>query len=189
EEGIAFLKGLLDGSVALDGLAVDADLRWALVIALARVGAAGEPEIDVELDRDDTISGRQQAAAARAAQPYAAAKEQAWNDAAVRDDVPNETQRMVAASFQRTGQDEVLLPYADRYLELAGGVWETKGTQLATTILTFLFPRGIPTREVADKVDAWPASTDANPAARRLVSEGRADLERALRGQERDARA
>jgi len=189
DDAVALLSGLLDGSARLEGLTVDTDLRWALVTALARVGAIGDVEIDAELERDDTISGRQQAAAARAAQPTAAAKERAWEDAAVRDDVPNETQRMIAASFQRTGQDEVLLPYVDRYLALAGEVWEAKGTQLATTILLYLFPRGIPTRAVADKVDAWLASTEANPAARRLVSEGRADLERALRAQELDTRS
>ncbi|MPZ96013.1 MAG: hypothetical protein GEU96_14170, partial [Propionibacteriales bacterium] len=59
----------------------------------------------------------------------------------------------------------------------------------ATTVLMYLFPRSIATREVAAKVDRWLADTDANPAARRLVSEGRADLERALRGQERDSQA
>ncbi|HET7328251.1 MAG TPA: aminopeptidase N [Nocardioidaceae bacterium] len=189
QESADLLARLLSGSATLAGLTVDTDLRWTLVTGLARVGAIDEADIEAELERDNTISGRQQAAAATAARPTAAAKDRAWNDAVVRDDVPNETQRMIAASFQRPGQEEVLLPYVDRYLELASGVWEAKGTQLATTILLLLFPRGIPTREVADKVDAWLDTAQANPAARRLVLEGRADLERALRAQQRDAQA
>jgi aminopeptidase N len=40
---------------------------------------------------------------------------------------------------------------------------------------------------VTDKVDAWLKSTTANPAAKRYVSEGRADLERALLAQALDA--
>jgi aminopeptidase N len=50
-----------------------------------------------------------------------------------------------------------------------------------------MFPRALATREVLDTAQAWLASADANPAARRLVSEGCADMERALRAQERDS--
>ncbi len=185
-EGQQRVRELLDGSALLPGLTVDTDLRWALVTGLARAGAADNGLIDQTLAADDTISGRQQAEAARAARPNEDAKAQAWELAAVRKDVPNETQRMVAASFQRAGQDGVLLPYVERYLELADKVWESRGTQMATTILLYLFPRGVVTREVADTVDRWLAATTANPAARRLVAEGRDDMERALRGQQRD---
>ena len=38
-----------------------------------------------------------------------------------------------------------------------------------------------------DAVDAWLASSDANPAAQRYVREGRADIARALAAQARDA--
>jgi aminopeptidase N len=187
DDTATLLLGLLDGSAAVAGLAVDTDLRWSLLTGLSRAGVVGEKEIDAEMRRDKTIAGRQNAAAARAAQPTAAAKATAWEIATGRDDVPNETQRMVAASFQRPGQQEVLLPYVDRYLDLASHVWEDKGVHTASTALLYLFPRSIATRDVADRVDRWLASTTANPAAVRLVSEGRADLGRALRGQQRDA--
>ncbi|MGH3368101.1 MAG: aminopeptidase N [Nocardioidaceae bacterium] len=182
-----FLHGLLDGTAELPGLTLDTDLRWALVIGLAGMGRLQEDAIDAELVRDDTISGRQHAAAARTALPTAAAKERAWRDATARDDVPNETQRNIATAFQRPGQDELLLPYVDRYLELASTVWERKGTQMATNILILMFPRALPTQEVLDKVTGWLETTEANAAARRLVSEGRADLQRALAAQKRDA--
>ncbi|MGH3356476.1 MAG: aminopeptidase N, partial [Nocardioidaceae bacterium] len=181
------LQGLLDGTTELEGLSIDTDLRWTLVTALAGMGRIDDAAIDAELDRDNTISGRQQAAAARTALPTAAAKERAWYDATARDDVPNETQRSIATAFQRPGQDELLLPYVDHYLELAATVWETRGTQMATNILMLMFPRALPTPQVLDKVRSWLSTTDANPAARRLVSEGQADLERALRAQQRDA--
>ena len=59
---------------------------------------------------------------------------------------------------------------------------------MATNILVLMFPRVLAGQEVLDKVSDWLAGTDANPAARRLVSEGRADIERALDAQRRDAR-
>jgi len=183
-----FLAGLLDGSRGMDGLAVDTDLRWTLVSALARMGRFGEDDIDAELAKDDTISGREQAAAARALRPDPTAKERAWRDAILRDDVPNETQRSIATAFQEPGQDDVLEPYVDKYLDKATTVWEELGTSRASSALMFLFPRVLARQDVLDRVDAWLSSTTANPAAKRLVGEGRADLERALRAQERDAR-
>jgi aminopeptidase N len=182
-----FLTGLLDGRTTVDGLVVDTDLRWTLVTALAGLGRLDEGAIEAELERDNTISGHQQAAGARSALPKEEAKEWAWHNATERDDVPNETQRFIAASFQRAGQDELLMPYVERYLALASTVWEARGTQMASNILVLMFPRVLARQDVLDKVSDWLASTDANPAARRLVSEGRADLERALRAQQRDA--
>ena len=182
-----FLAGLLDGSQSLDDLAVDTDLRWTLVSALARTGRFGDDDIDAELARDDTISGREQAAAARAMRPDVAAKKRAWEDAVVRDDVPNETQRSIAAAFQIPGQDDVLEPYVEAFLERAATVWEDKGTSRATSVLIYMFPRALVRRDILERVDDWLTTTTANPAARRLIGEGRADLDRALRAQQRDA--
>jgi len=182
-----FLAGLLDGSQSLDDLAVDTDLRWTLVSALARTGRFGDDDIDAELARDDTISGREQAAAARAMRPDVAAKKRAWEDAVVRDDVPNETQRSIAAAFQIPRQDDVLEPYVEAFLERAATVWEDKGTSRATAVLIYMFPRALVRRDILERVDDWLTTTTANPAARRLIGEGRADLDRALRAQQRDA--
>jgi aminopeptidase N len=189
DTALTWITRLLDGGVGLEGLAVDTDLRWSLVGGLARAGRVDEDSIDAELARDNTISGRELAAAARAAQPSLEAKERAWAAAVTRDDVPNETQRSIALAFQVPGQDEVLEPFVDRYLSEAATLWEAKGVQRASVALVCLFPRAMPRPDVLDRVDAWLSSTQANPAARRLVSEGRADLERALRAQARDAAA
>jgi aminopeptidase N len=50
-----------------------------------------------------------------------------------------------------------------------------------------MFPRALVTRETLETVDAWLATSEANPAAKRYVREGRADIERALAAQARDA--
>ncbi|MDX6323938.1 MAG: aminopeptidase [Nocardioidaceae bacterium] len=177
-----------DGSERLDGLTLDPDLRWGLLTALAARGRAGEATIAAELQRDNTISGQESAAAARTVLPTAEAKERAWEAAVVSDTTANETQRQIAGHFQVVGQDELLQPYVDRYLEVAQGVWEAKGVQRSTVILTLLFPRALPTRETLDRVQRWLDEAHANPAAVRYVREGAADLQRALAAQERDAR-
>jgi aminopeptidase N len=183
------VAGWLDGTSSIEGLAVDTDLRWRITIALAAAGRIGDAEIDDELARDNTVTGQQEAAAARTAMPTGQAKERAWRLAVEADDTPNETQRSIAFAFQVPGQDELLSPYVDRYLDAASTIWETKGVQRATTALVGLFPSVLVNCEVTAKIDAWLKSTAANPAAKRYVSEGRSDLERALLAQARDAEA
>jgi aminopeptidase N len=186
EEALADLEGLLDGSLSIEGLAVDQDLRWTLITALARNGRAGD-RIETELAADNTISGKEHAAAARAAQPTAEAKAAAWDAAIVRDDTPNETSRSIVLAFGPSGQDEVLRPYVAKYLEAAEGLWEHLGTHKASTALEFIFPRSLASAELLEQVDAWLATTKANPAAVRYVREGRADVARYLAGQAKDA--
>jgi aminopeptidase N len=187
DEALDHLEGLLDGSVTLNGLAVDTDLRWTLVTALAARGRADRARVEQELERDNTISGQEHAAAALATIPTAESKERAWNDAVVRDDVPNETQRSIALAFHVDSQDDVLEPYLEKYLEVAAHVWEDKGVQRASVVLEYLFPRALSTPQTRDRVQAWLDSADANPAAKRYVREGLADIERALAAQAKDA--
>jgi aminopeptidase N len=187
DEALATLEGLLDGSLIIEGLAIDTDLRWSLLTALARAGRATKERIEEELHRDNTISGREQAAAACASRPTPEAKADAWEIAMVRDDVPNETQRSVVLAFQCHGQDDVLAPYVDKYLAAADTMWEEKGTQRASTALEYIFPRSLASQDLLDRVDAWLQTSEANPAAKRYVKEGRADVARYLAAQARDA--
>ncbi|WP_068109775.1 aminopeptidase N [Nocardioides dokdonensis] len=182
------VAGLLDGTWEIDGLTVDQDLRWSLVTSLAAAGRAGS-RIDDELAGDATISGQEHAAAARAALPDAEAKVEAWSLAVERTDVPNETARSIVFSFMRHGQEEVLAPYVDRYLEAAETLWDHLGTHRASTVLNYIFPSPFAGPELVEKVDAWLARTEAPAAAQRYVQEGRADALRAMAAQERDARS
>ncbi len=186
-EALDLIEGLYSGSATLPGLDVDPDLRWALLTGLAAGGRADEATIEAELGRDRTISGQERAAAARTVIPTAEAKERAWTDAVVRDDVANETQRQIAVAFQAAGQEELLAPYVDRFLEVAESLWESKGVQRSSVILQLMFPRALATQDVLTQVLRWLDTTTANPAALRYVREGAADLDRALAAQRRDA--
>ena len=175
------LESMLDGRLA--GLTIDADLRWTLLTALARIGVAGDDRIDTELARDNTISGQERAAAARAIRPDADAKAAAWQAVAVDTATPNETRRQTALAFQITGQTEVLAPYVQTYLDMADTIIEDQGVWIGQVALMYLFPSANPSVEALNRVDEWLATTQAAPAAKRYVSEGRDDLARALRAQ------
>ena len=186
---LALLAGLLDGSHTLDGLQVDTDLRWQLLHGLAREGRVDDDAIDHELDHDMTISGQEHAASARAAMPTHEAKAHAWREAVENTEIANETMRSIALSFNQPGQDAVLRDYLPKFLATADTIWEERGVYVASTILGYLYPTTIATQETLDTTDAWLATTQANPAARRLVSEGRDDVARALAAQAKDAQA
>jgi aminopeptidase N len=187
EAAVADLKGLLDGSLSFDGLEVDQDLRWSLLGGLARAGAAGETEIAAELAVDNTISGQEHAAAARAAQPLAEAKAAAWQAVVVSTDTPNETMRSTALAFQQPGQDELLASYVAEYLTAADTLWEHLGSHKASVALAALFPRFQPSADLLARCDAWLEQSPAEPAAKRYVREGRDAAARALAAQARDA--
>ncbi|MEO6471706.1 MAG: aminopeptidase N [Aeromicrobium sp.] len=176
-----YLNTLLKGG--LPGLTVDSDLRWSLLTALSRIGAIDDVLISDELIKDNTISGQEHAAAARAIRPNTADKEDAWESVVNRTDVPNETRRSIALAFQVSGQDDLLAPYVDKYLEMAEDVLEEKGVWMARVALEYLFPLANPSQTTLEKVDAFLATTNAGAATVRYVSEGRDDLARALRAQ------
>ncbi|WP_300678362.1 aminopeptidase N [Nocardioides sp.] len=188
QTAIADLRALLSGDLSVEGLAVDQDLRWSLLAGLAASGSVGEGEIAAELDNDPTISGQEKAAAARAAQPTAEAKQAAWQAVMVDTSTPNETMRSTAGAFHQVGQDEVLAPYVATYLTAADTLWTHLGSHKASVALIAMFPRLAASPALLEQCDAWLESSPAEPAAKRYVREGRDLAARALAAQERDAR-
>ena len=188
EEALADLEALLDGTLVIEGLDVDTDLRWALLTGLAAAGRADDARIDAELASDNTISGQEHAAFARAAaMPTPEAKEVAWRRAVLDPTTPNETARQITYSFMRSDQDEVLAPYVQRYLDAVETSWETLGPHKAAVALEYIFPKPLASAELLATVDAWLETATANPGALRFVREGRADVARALAAQAKDA--
>ena len=183
------LRELSTGARPLPGLTIDAELRWALVQALARLGSYGDAEIDATLADDNTASGAEEAAQARASRPSAAAKEEAWRLSVDADDVPNQTQFKIIRGFWQSGQEQLLAPYVQRYLDAAGSVWQRKGHEMAQAVLKGLFPKLIVSTETIQTVEEWLEAACPEPAVHRLVSEGVADLRRALQAQACDATA
>ncbi|WOT36881.1 aminopeptidase N [Streptomyces coeruleorubidus] len=188
-EQLDLLDALLDGSQTIEGLVVDTELRWAFVQRLAAVGRFDETEIAGEYDRDRTAAGERHAATARAARPTPEAKAEAWASVVDSDKLPNAVQEAVIGGFVQTDQRDLLAPYADRYFEVVKDIWESRSHEMAQQIAVGLYPTVQVSRETLDKTDAWLASAEPNAALRRLVSESRAGVERALRAQAADAAA
>ncbi|MFE7414622.1 aminopeptidase N [Streptomyces laurentii] len=183
------LTALLDGSASIEGLAVDAELRWSLVQRLAATGRFDEPEIAAELERDRTAAGERHAATARAARPTEAAKAEAWASVVESDALANAVQEAVIGGFVQTDQRELLAPYTAKYFASIKQVSETRSHEMVQQIVVGLYPTLQVSQETLDATDSWIAEHQPVPALRRMVTECRAGIERALKAQAADAAA
>ncbi|MER5397613.1 aminopeptidase N [Streptomyces sp. NPDC002599] len=188
-EQLDLLEALLEGRETIEGLAVDTELRWAFVQRLAAVGRFDDAEIAAEYERDKTAAGERHAATARAARPTEEAKAEAWASVVESDKLPNAVQEAVIGGFVQTDQRELLAPYTDKYFSVVKEIWDTRSHEIAQQIATGLYPGIHISEDTLARTDAWLASAEPNAALRRLVSESRSGVERALKAQAADARA
>ena len=162
------IKALYDGSATLEGLELDVDLQWSLLIALVRGGVAGDTEIDAREQEDDTMTGRQNAAAARAARDDAAVKEQVWEQVLGDKSIPNDTRWAMVSGFwaQARTTPSLYEPYVERYFAALAQVWEENTFHTAEDLTTLLFPSDLagyaPGVDVVRAGHEW---IDANPGA------------------------
>ncbi|MEW2254591.1 aminopeptidase N [Streptomyces sp. NPDC047869] len=190
EADLALLKGLLDGTETVEGLAVDQELRWAFLEPLAAYGMADEAVLAAELARDDTASGKRHQVRCLAARPSAAVKAQAWAQVVESDKLSNALVEATIAGFGLPSQRELTAPYAEKYFAVIERVWRERSIQIGMDVVRGLYPSHQDRPETLAATDAWlEAHADAAPALRRLVLEARDDLARALRAQECDEAA
>ncbi|WP_424213747.1 aminopeptidase N [Streptomyces sp. BI20] len=189
EGQLDFLTALLQGTAEIEGLVVDTELRWTFVERLAATGRIDTGVIEAELERDRTAAGERHAATARASRPTAEAKAEAWASVVEGDTLPNAVQEAVIAGFVQPDQRELLAPYAAKYFAAVKGVWESRSHEIAQQIAVGLYPALDVSQGTLDATDAWLASAEPSAALRRLVSESRSGVERALKAQAADIAA
>ena len=187
---LANVAGLLDGSVKLDGLAIDTDLGWELLYALVAGGKAGEAEIAARLETDKTASGNQSAAHARAALPTAAGKAAAWDSVFVETDKPNAIVRAAGLGFTHVHDRDLLTPYVEKFFAALVPVWESRSHAIVEELVEGFYPAPLVSESLATATRAWlDANEAAAPALRRMIIEALADVDRALAAQKVDAAA
>jgi aminopeptidase N len=182
---LELLSGLLSGSVIVDGLAVDTDLRWTLLRRLVGQGAAGEAEIDAELALDATDAGERHAATCRAAVPAADVKRETW-ETLTDGKLTIAMFRATMVGFIDPDQQALTGPYLPAYFAAIGDVWREWSSAMAQDFVTLGYQMGAVDGETVAATDAYLAAVEPPAALRRLLVEGRDDVLRALRCQARD---
>ncbi len=189
-DDLALLAGLLDGSAALDGLAVDTDLRWTLLARLVSMGADGfgAERIESELDRDATDAGQRNAETCRAAIPTAEAKQAAW-DTMVSGEPTLATFRAILSGFVDLDHAELTEPYREQYFAAVGDVWRDWSSAMAQDFAGGIYSAAAISAETVRATDDYIAAENPPDGLRRVLTEGRDDVLRALRCQARDGQA
>jgi len=162
---------------------VDFAVRWNAINALATIGHAGEELIAKELERDPTDQGQRAAAAARAAQPLAQAKAEAW-EAVTNKELSMAMKRAVASGFHRADQDELLSAYVQPYFDSLIPIWESWVIEEALGFIGSMYPHMVITKAVVDHTDKWLGGLEVPGPMRRSLQESQDDLKRALDARE-----
>ena len=191
EEHMTHLAALLNGSLHLEGLEIDSDLRWELLIGLTVGGKVSQARIDEELEKDNTSNGQRFAATASAAIPDAHAKSAMWDRLVRSDEYSNVLVNAASLGFGRVIDTALLEPYIERYFADAVEIWNTKTYKIAEYLITGLYPFALASKQLADATEQWLAKTDLSEhaALKRFVAENLDTIQRTLRAQAKDASA
>ncbi|MFI5101050.1 MAG: ERAP1-like C-terminal domain-containing protein, partial [Actinomycetes bacterium] len=185
---LELISGLLSGSTVVDGLAVDTDLRWILLRRLVGRGVMGEAEIDAELSSDATDAGERHAASCRAAIPSVEGKRDTWETLA--------GGKLTIAMFRATltgfidpDQAELVEPYRPNYFGAIGDVWREWSSAMAQDFVVGGYQICAVDAETVGATDDYLAEAEPPASLRRLLIEGRDEVLRSLRCQDRDRTA
>jgi len=121
-----------------DQVGDDVDLQWFVLQRRAELGEVDTDAVQALQERDPDPEAWVRALRVRASAPTPEAKEEAWT-ALVERTAPIQTAYSVSEAFWRPGQDEVLAPYAERYLEALPTLHEG-GMIPGLTLAMSLFP-------------------------------------------------
>jgi aminopeptidase N len=189
DEHASILFGLLDGSTSFEGLAVDTELRWHLVLSLAESGRAERDVIDAELERDPTDYGRRYAVQALASRPTAEAKAEAWESITTDRTLTNAMLGAHMRGFERPGQDEVLRVFVEPYFERLGPMWEERTLEVAVSFARAMYPIHLIEDATVEATDRYLERGGVPGPINRTVVESRDQVLRAMRARASDTLA
>jgi aminopeptidase N len=163
-----------------DGLALDVDLRWRLLVRLAALGATDRAELDAALADEPTAQSRVEHTRAVASLPTPEAKAFAWERFTGAVDVPNYELEAAGRGLWRGGQEEVTAEYVERYFaELPGTAAIRSGWVLGVATEAF-FPVTALNPATLDRAHAVIDQTDLDATVRRRLADCADDLRRRL---------
>jgi aminopeptidase N len=177
-EDVDLLRGWL-GALP-DGIELDADVRWRLLVQLAGLGGVGRAELDEALADDKTAATQVSHVHATTALPTEEAKALAWQMFTGVVDAPNYELVAAGQGLWHGAQAELTAPYVERYFaELPATSQVRSGWVLALAADAF-FPRTAVDEATLDRGRALLDSGRLEPAVQRRVADQLDTLQRRL---------
>jgi aminopeptidase N len=171
---VAALRGLANSATTpaqLDLLAAeatDADLRWRRLTRLAELDRLDDSEIEEMLAEDPNPDAWMSALQARTARPSAEAKAEAWQVVVEDRKIPPGVIRRVGRSFWRPGQEDLVTPYAEKFLGSLGPIGDS-GMVWALSMTFSFYPMVGGAEGFLDRLDVAAGVDGVSPVVRQTV--------------------
>ena len=175
ESGTQRLRALLDGS--LDGLALDPDIRWAILRALAARDAVSAEELEAEKERDNTLTGAAAYLGASHAFPSAELKREVFDLVRTPGKYSNAEVDSLLAAFNAPRSAHLTEAFAQEYFDSLAKLWEEHPIEIANRLVRGLYPD----LAMADAATSEFLATERPRALRRVLLECQDALRRAQR--------
>ncbi|MEO5851525.1 MAG: aminopeptidase N [Nocardioides sp.] len=173
---LAALRGLAQSATtpeqleALADHAREPDLRWRRLTRLAELGALDEAEVERLLAEDPNPDVWLNAHQVHAALPTAEAKARVWHMAVVERTIPSGMLWRVGRAFWRPGQEDVLAPYAEKFLEALPQLGDA-GMLWALSLSRGFYPAVGGGRGLVTRLDEAAGRDNVTPLVRQSVRE------------------
>ncbi|QNN52368.1 aminopeptidase N [Nocardioides mesophilus] len=165
---------------ALDRLATDTDQRWRRLTRLAELDRFDAEEAERLLAEDPDPDAEKRALAARTAQPDAAVKRAAWDRVFDEVGVGASAVPSVGKSFWRPGQEELLRPFAEEFLQVLPAIGE-RGMMAGMSLVAAMLPPVGVDEEYLDRLVAAVQPPEIPELVRQRVTEQADTVRRMLR--------
>ncbi|MEE9297868.1 MAG: aminopeptidase N [Acidimicrobiia bacterium] len=164
-----------------DGLAVDQDMRWSVAVRWVALDLEGSSErLAAERERDPSDRGDRAMAAAEAARPDAAAKEEVWTRLHQSGYSSLHLALAAAGGFWRRTQRAIVEPFVPRFFDGLPALFDDWEQEAAKNYYATFFPSYRIEDSTLDLVDGVLGVDEIGPMLRRQLIESADDVRRAL---------
>ena len=173
------LREWLTGALP-EGLVLDLDLRWAVLVRLAVLGLISADELDQALAQEPSARSRVEHARARASLPEDQAKSWAWERLTGETRVPNYELEAAGLGLWRSGQESVTQPYVERFFDVVPSLPQVHAGWVLGTAVRAFFPSTACEQETIDRAEALLRDDSLELTVRRNLLDQTFDLSRRL---------
>jgi aminopeptidase N len=172
----------------VEGVPLDADLRWRIWLRLAALGGCDRAEIDAAEHEDETAEGVENAARCRAALPDPDAKQAAWTLLTTPGAASSAVLYETARGFWQPTQLELTSEYAARWFDDLPATARFRSGSALARVAWLSFPWVAVDAETVARAEAVAGRDDVAPGVRRAAMDGGDDVRRALASRARFCR-
>ena len=177
---------LADGTLTVEGLTIDQDMRWSIAASYVAYGLDGaQQRVAAERERDPSDRGQRALLRCETSAPDAATKQAAWDRFEGDHYGSLHLTASAMSGFHWSAQRDLLEPYTERYFERLPEIFRERENEFASSYYGALWPGYRVERSLLERSERLLDEIgDELPLLRRSLRESNDDLLRAMRCRE-----